>query len=71
MGKSLNKSMSSNYGQKFLEATKKLATDALKTASKKAIQKAAEATGDMVGNKIPEKIAKAATDSTHKNPKST
>ena len=43
--------MSNKYGKKLVDTTKKSATDALKTASKRAIQKAAEVTGDLVGNK--------------------
>ena len=34
----------------------KVATDAIKTASKRATQKIAEATGDLIDNKIAEKI---------------
>ena len=37
--KNMGKSLSSNYGQKLLDSTKKFATDAIKTASKRAIQK--------------------------------
>ena len=48
--------MSNKYGQKFADSSKKYATDALKTASKRAIQKTAEITGDLVGNKISDKI---------------
>ena len=36
MGK---KNLSSKYGQKLLDSTKKSTTDAIKTASKRAIQK--------------------------------
>ena len=36
----------------------KVATDALKTASKRSIQKAAEETGNLIGNKIADKIIK-------------
>ena len=50
------KSLRSNYGQKLLDSTKKSATSAFKTTSKRAIQKEAEATGDLVGKKIVEKI---------------
>ena len=48
---SFARSMSNKYGKKLVDTTKKSATDALKTASKRAIQKAAEVTGDLVGNK--------------------
>ena len=36
---SFAKSLSSKYGQKYLESAKKSTTDAIKTASKKVIQK--------------------------------
>ena len=52
----MGKSLSNKYGQKLLDSTKKFATDAIKTASKRAIQKTAEATGDLIGNKIADKI---------------
>ena len=48
--------------------SKKSATDAIKTASKRAIQKSAEATGDLVGNKIADKIASVFKRSTKKLP---
>ena len=44
------------YGKKLVDAAKKSATDAVKTASKRAIQKTAEATGDLIGNKTADKI---------------
>ena len=53
------KNMSNKYSQKLVDAAKKSATDAIKTASKRAIQKTAEATGDLVGNKIADKITSA------------
>ena len=49
--KNMGKSLSNKY-----DSTKKFATDAIKTASKRAIQKTAEATGDLIGNKIADKI---------------
>ena len=42
--------------QKLLDEAKKIATDALKTASKRAIQKTAETTGDLICNEIANKI---------------
>ena len=54
--KNMDKGLSNKYGQKLLDNTKKSATDAIKTASKRAIQKTAEATGDLIGNKIADKI---------------
>ena len=53
------KNMSNKYNQKLVDTTKKSATDAIKTASKRAIQKTAEATGDLIGNKIADKITSA------------
>ena len=50
------RSLSNKYGKKLVDTTKKSATDAIKTASKRAIQKFAEATGDLVDNKIADKI---------------
>ena len=47
-----------------MDSTKKSATDAIKSASKRAIQKTAEATRDLVGNKI-------AYNTTHVSKKST
>ena len=61
----MTKSLSSKYGQKFLETTKKSANDTLKIVPKRTIHKATEATNDLVGNKIIEKIIKTAA----KNPK--
>ena len=54
--KSMGKGLSNKYGQKLPDNTKKSATDAIKTASKRAIQKTAEATGDLIGNKTADKI---------------
>ena len=52
-------SFSSKYGQKLLDATIKLSTDAVKTASTRTIPKIAEAAaGDLVGNKIAKTITK-------------
>ena len=57
--KNMGKSLSSKYGQKLLDSTKKSTTDAIKTALKRAIQETAEATGDLIGNKIADKITSA------------
>ena len=54
----MGKNLSSKYGQKLLDTTKELATDALKTVSKNTIQKTSETTGDLVGNKSAEKMIK-------------
>ena len=40
------KSLGSKYGQKLLDSTKKLVSQAFKTALKRTIQKPAEVTGD-------------------------
>ena len=55
----MGKNRSIKYGQKLLGITKKLATNALTTASKRALQKTADATGDLVRNKIADKITSA------------
>ena len=55
----VDKNMSNKYSQKLVDTTKKSATDAIKTASKRAIQKTAEATGDLIGNKFADKIISA------------
>ena len=54
--KNMGKNLSNKYSQKIIDAAKKSATDAIKTASQRPTQKAAEATGDLVGNKIADKI---------------
>ena len=51
--------MSNKYSQKLVDSSKKSATDAIKTASKRAVQKTAEAIGDLIGNKIADKITSA------------
>ena len=56
------------YSQKIIDAAKKSATDAIKTASQQAIQKTADATGDLVGNKIADKITSISKKSTKKLP---
>ena len=60
------KNMSNKYSQKLVDAAKRSATDAIKTASKRSIQKTAEATGDLVGNKIADKITSASKKSLKK-----
>ena len=54
--KNMGKSLSNKYGQKLLDSTKRSATDAIKTTSKRVIQKTVEATGDLTGNKTADKI---------------
>ena len=60
------KNISNKYSQKLVDTTKKSATDAIKTASKRAIQKTANATGDLSGNKIADKITSASKKSHNK-----
>ena len=53
--------------QKFLDTPKKswvtkVATDALKTTSKRAIQNTLEAIGDLIGNKIADKITNTSSE---------
>ena len=60
----IGKNLSNKYSQNLLDSaeksgTTKVATDAVKTASKRIIQKIAEGTGDLVGNKITDKIKTA------------
>ena len=54
--KNIGKNISSTYSQKLVDSSRKSATDAIKTASKRAIQKTTEAAGDLSGNKIADKI---------------
>ena len=54
--KNIGKDLSNKYSQKLPDSAKKLAVDAIKTASKRAIHKKSEATGDLIGNKIADKI---------------
>ena len=63
IGKNISKNLGSKYSQKLLNHTKKSATDALTTASKRAIQKTAEATDDLVGNRTADKITKSSINS--------
>ena len=67
----MSKSLSNNYGQKFLDSAKKSTTDVIKAASKRAIQKTVEVTGDLIGNKIVDKITsvskKKSTEELHNN----
>ena len=65
---SFAKSMSNKYEKRLVDAAKKSATDAIKTASERATQKAAGATSDVVGNKIADKIPSVSKKSTKKLP---
>ena len=67
MSKNISKTLSGKYSQKHLDYTRKSATDAFETASKRAIQKTAEATGDLVGNKIADRITEISKNSQQNN----
>ena len=54
--KNMHKNLSNKYSQKHFDSVKKIATDAIKTASKRATQKTAEATCNLIGNRIADKI---------------
>ena len=64
---SVAKSMSNKYGKKIVDTTKKSATNAIKTASKRAIQKTTEATGDLICNKIANKITSVSNKKSNNN----
>ena len=67
IGKNINKNLSGKYNKKPLDHTKKSATDAVKTSSKRVIQKIAEATSYLIGNKITEQIPKVSKISRQNN----
>ena len=54
--KNIGKTLSNKYSQTLLDSAKKIAADAIKTASKRATQKKAEATGDLIDNKIANRV---------------
>ena len=56
IGKNLSKNISNYYSRKRVGSSKKSATDAIETTSKRTFQKTAEATGYLIANKIPDKI---------------
>ena len=56
--KNIGKKLSHKFSQKIIDAGKKSATDAIKTAWQQAIQKTAEATGGLIGNKIADRITR-------------
>ena len=64
---SVAKSMSNKYGKKIVDTTKKSATNAIKTASKRAIQKTTETTGDLICNKIANKITSVSNKKSNNN----
>ena len=53
--------------KKIVDAAKKSATDAVKTASKREIPKIVEATGDLIGNKIADKISSVSKKKSNNN----
>ena len=60
IGKNIIKCLNGKYSQKLLDQAKKVATDALKTISRKEkFKEKTVATGDLIGNKIANKITKA------------
>ena len=60
IGKNIIKSLNGKCSQKLLDQAKKIATDALKTISKKEkFKEKTVATGDLIGNKIANEITKA------------
>ena len=61
--KNIGIQLSSKYGQKLLDSTKRSTTDPIKTSSKRAIQKTAEETGDLIGNKIADKVTSVSKNS--------
>ena len=63
IGRYISKTLSSKYGQKVIDHSKKSAINALKNFSKRVIQKTAEANGDLIGNKIANKITKLSKNS--------
>ena len=54
--KNMHKNLSNKYSQKHFDSAKKIATDAIKTASKRVTQKTAEATRNLIDNRIADKI---------------
>ena len=58
MSKIIGRSLSGKYSQKIFTRATKIATDAIKTASKRKVIKTAEPTGDLISNKIVYTIIK-------------
>ena len=50
------KVVTSKYGKKIIDITKKQRSEIAKIAGQKIVQRSAEATGDLIGNKIANKI---------------
>ena len=64
---SFARSMSNKYGKKIVDAARKSATDAVKTASKRKIQKTVEAIGGLIGNKIADKLSSVSKKKSNNN----
>ena len=58
IGENKMKNLSGSYSQMFLDHTRKIGREALKTALKIVIPGTAEATGDLIGSIITDKITK-------------
>ena len=56
-----------NMEKKIVDAAKKSATDAVKTASKRKIQKTVEAIGELIGNKIADKLSSVSKKKSNNN----
>ena len=54
--KNIGKTLSNKYSQTLLDSAKKIAADAIKTASKRATQNTAKTTGDLIRNKIANRV---------------
>ena len=54
--KNIGKNLSNKYSQTLLDSAKKIAADAIKTASKRATQNTAKTTGDLICNKIANRV---------------
>ena len=65
--KKVSKSLSGKYSEKLLNHTKRSATDAFKTVSKRAIPKAAEGTVVLIDNKIADGTTKVSKSSPQNN----
>ena len=59
--------MSNKYGKKIVDAAKKSAADAVKTASQRKIQKTVEAIGELIGNKIADKLSSVSKKKSNNN----
>ena len=67
IGRNISKNLSSKCCQKHLDHAKHVATDAIKTSSKRFTRKTAEATNDLIGNKFADKITRVSKTSLQNN----